>query len=244
MTGEPVFNMNLTTSTGETALLRSDKEGWSILEALIIGIGVLVIYLAFLFVLERNVVFLTTQLELTQYQKSAISQLLSLVFTIAIVMTPLAVVRKQNFIEMGRTVPWNLGKWKFISALVSGIFLAISFNLAVTFIYGTAGTFREGRIPLTLSLYIGSAVFLQPVVEEVYFRGILFAALSRRFSAQSSITAVTILFIILHPGHRLDVLPIAIALGIMRLATNSVSSCFVLHASYNFFLALYQIITS
>lgn len=165
-----MFGMNWTTSTGDGSALRRDRKAWSISEVLIIGISTLVIYLLFLFLFERSVAFGATQLGLTEYQRLAASNCLSLVFTIAVVIPLVALVRRQNITELWQTVAWNWSGRKFVWALVSGAVLATSFNIALSFIYGTAGAFRDVRLPLTLFLYVASAVLLQPLVEEFYFR--------------------------------------------------------------------------
>jgi membrane protease YdiL (CAAX protease family) len=76
----------------------------------------------------------------------------------------------------------------------------------------------------------------------MYYRGILFLALSARFGDRAAITVVTVIFALMHALHRIYVLPIAIVLGVARLKTGSVASCFALHASYNLFLVLYQVV--
>jgi uncharacterized protein len=94
-----------------------------------------------------------------------------------------------------------------------------------------------------MGLYVVSDVFVQPAVEEIYFRGILFLALAQKFGRLAAIAVVTVIFAVMHPaGYRLNVIPVAIALGIVRLRTRSVASCFALHASYNLFLVLYQLV--
>jgi membrane protease YdiL (CAAX protease family) len=225
-------------------LIKRNRDNWSIFEALVIGASSLVVYLVFLFLAAREFEFRLQSLGLSEYQTSISSNVLSLTCTILVVVTAVMLIRKQNLSQLWRTIGWNWTMRSFAWALLAGALLAILFNVALTLVYGSAGYFRDVRLPLSLTLYLLSAVLLQPLVEEVYFRGVLFAALARRFSAVISMATVTLAFILMHPGHRLDVLSLAIALGIARLATNSVASCFVLHASYNFSLALYQVLIS
>ena len=66
-------------------------------------------------------------------------------------------------------------------------------------------------------------------------------AFARRFGDVAAIIAVTLLFVLMHPGRRLIVFPVAIVLAVVRLRTKSVAACFALHGSYNLFLVLYAI---
>jgi membrane protease YdiL (CAAX protease family) len=89
-------------------------------------------------------------------------------------------------------------------------------------------------------IFLGTIV-LEPFIEEVYFRGILFGALAQSMSSTLAISLVTFLFVFLHPGHQWIVLPIGTLLGITRLFTKSTANCFALHAAYNLGVVLWGI---
>jgi membrane protease YdiL (CAAX protease family) len=182
--------------------------------------------------------------ELSDYQASGLMNLLSLLCTSVIIVSVIMLTKPQSPKKLLGTVGWNGSKRQLLTSSFCGGLLGILFSLVSTLIYGNAGYFRDVNMILSISLFLLSVVLLQPLVEEIYFRGILFVALVRRFSEVVSIAIVTLTFALMHPGHRLDVLPISIVLGIVRLKTDSVACCFALHASYNCTLMLYQVIGS
>lgn len=77
-------------------------------------------------------------------------------------------------------------------------------------------------------------VALQPLLEEVYFRGILFESLTSRFNDLVAIAIVGVVHILMHISpHRWTLVPIAVALAVTRILSRSTGACFLLHASYN-----------
>jgi hypothetical protein len=92
-----------------------------------------------------------------------------------------------------------------------------------------------------LVLLLLSAFLLQPILEEVYFRGILFAGIASKLDTAKSIFIVTVIFDLVHAQHRLIVLPFAIAVGIVRVSTRSTANCFAMHAAYNLGVILWDV---
>jgi membrane protease YdiL (CAAX protease family) len=93
---------------------------------------------------------------------------------------------------------------------------------------------------LTVLVLLGT-VIVEPFVEEAYFRGILFAALSIKFGPLVGVCLVTLVFALGH-GHKFwIVLPVSILLGIVRLLTKSTANCFAFHAAYNLGVVLWGI---
>jgi membrane protease YdiL (CAAX protease family) len=87
-------------------------------------------------------------------------------------------------------------------------------------------------------------VLLQPLIEEIYFRGILFESLSQRFGYLYAITIVSVVFLLAHGLHRWILIPITLLLALARISTRSTSNCFALHASYNFTTVLAYLVFS
>jgi membrane protease YdiL (CAAX protease family) len=105
----------------------------------------------------------------------------------------------------------------------------------------------DGSLPVSVppveyvAAFVVLAGFAQPAAEEIYFRGILFAGLARKFGNIPSIAVVTVLLCVAHPQHWFTVLPAAVLLGAMRLYTGSVKACFACHAAYNLSLVLFML---
>jgi membrane protease YdiL (CAAX protease family) len=92
-----------------------------------------------------------------------------------------------------------------------------------------------------LLLVIIGVVLLEPLTEEIYFRGILFCGLKSKMNAGLSAGIVTAIFAFLHPQHQLIVLPVALTLGAFRVVGRSTCSCFALHLVYNLTVLLWGV---
>jgi membrane protease YdiL (CAAX protease family) len=87
-----------------------------------------------------------------------------------------------------------------------------------------------------IGLILLNLVILAPVAEELFFRGWLFTALRPRFGFIPVLVVVTALFAAFHWNrrHMILVLPLAVALGVIRELTGSIKPTIALHAAYNF----------
>jgi membrane protease YdiL (CAAX protease family) len=94
---------------------------------------------------------------------------------------------------------------------------------------------------LLLMLILLSTFLLQPILEEIYFRGILFAGIASKLDTAKSIFIVTVIFDLVHMQHALIVLPFAIAVGIVKVSTRSTANCFAMHAAYNLGVILWGV---
>lgn len=143
------------------------------------------------------------------------------------------------------------GAWASLLAFVrprrlppSAIVLA-----GMTLAYAATATFAMSRMqerhivisgPTDL-LLIGTILtnlgLLAPLAEELFFRGWIYTALRQRFSFAPSFTLVAASFAAIHwdANHRriFLVLPLAVALGLLREITGSVKPTIALHSVYN-----------
>ena len=90
---------------------------------------------------------------------------------------------------------------------------------------------------LLLATLVGNLAVLAPLAEELFFRGWLYTALRARLRFGPSFAITTVLFAAMHQdaNHRriLLVLPLALALGLLREACGSIKPTIVLHSCYN-----------
>ena len=218
------------------------KTVWTIPVATLLGIGSFVVFMAVFFLAMDESPRVGLILGWSHNQRLMLSTLLALL-AMCVILGPIAVliVSKRQSGSWWDSIEWNPNRTIYWSILV-GVVLAVANQVVLSVVFGSAGSFREHPLALSMGLYVVSDVFVQPAVEEMYFRGILFLALAERFGGLAAIAVVTVIFALMHPaGYRLNVLPIAIALGAARLKTRSLASCFALHASYNLALVLYQL---
>ena len=145
----------------------------------------------------------------------------------------LVIIRKGSWHDFWKGIHWrsrgrSIAAWSGIGLLASALiqhFTGVSLG-----VNNASSPALTGRLIFYILL---ATVLLQPLIEEVYFRGILFEALSSKVDWIWGISIVTIVFSLLHAQHHWAVLPIAILLAVARISTSSTASCFALHASYN-----------
>jgi membrane protease YdiL (CAAX protease family) len=215
-------------------------NGWGIADAAIVGV---VGYTAsvFFLLLSIFVVHSTPSLHafVRFYQLHDLYTLVGLVAGISFALPLLIwVVRRRKIASLADSIYWQCSNrtlgWAFLSGGVFGIAYSIMRSML-------AGDGYHSETPAYILSWFVLAGFAQPIVEEIYFRGILFAGLASRLGDIPSIVVVTIFFSAAHPRHWFTVLPAAVLLGVMRLYTGSVKACFACHAAYNLSLALFML---
>lgn len=205
------------------------KPHWSLKDAIILGCLGLVTTLLVLFLVTTSVPRETlSSREFVPFE--SILECVACAFAASLY---LMIIRKDNWSEFWESIHWRstsrpIMAWSGIGLLISALiqhFRGLSLGINDSLSSGLTGKFI---------LYILLAtVLMQPLIEEVYFRGILFEALSSKVGWIWSISIVTIVFALLHVQHHWVVLPAAILLAVARILTRSTASCFAFHASYN-----------
>lgn len=88
-----------------------------------------------------------------------------------------------------------------------------------------------------LATLVGKVIILAPLTEELLFRGWIYTALRARWSFAPSFLVTAAAFAAIHwdSGHKhmVGVLPLALAVGLLRELTGSVRPAIALHAAYN-----------
>ena len=145
----------------------------------------------------------------------------------------LVIIRKDNWSDFWESIHWHsksrtIVGWSGIGLLMSALIQHL--NGVSLGINNASSPALTGKF--ILDTFLATAL-MQPLIEEVYFRGILFEALCSKVGWIWSISIVTIAFALPHVQHQLAVLPMAILLAVARISTRSTSVCFAFHASYN-----------
>ncbi len=138
---------------------------------------------------------------------------------------------------------WDSIHWRWTSSIIL-VCSVIGILSSVLMHYALARNLAVGPVSSTAGLIVAiglGTVVLQPLLEEIYFRGILFESLSFKMGSIWSISIVTALFVLMHAQHQWIVLPIAILLAVTRIATRSTACCFALHAAYNLGMVVWQL---
>ena len=214
-----------------------DQKHWRISEAALIG-------MAGFLVLETLLLLLSICVrgrygfaaDLSRFQQRELDALIAQIGT-GLICGPIILLleKKRGLGGWRNSIGWNSGRWT-LGSIVLGALLAVAYSVFLRFVHGGAAQFRDGSQTLDLSLYVLTDVFCAAALEEIYFRGILFVALSKRFGGIIAVIFVTLISDLVHPGRFAVVLPALFIFGVVRLRSKSVASCVWLHASYNFFL--------
>jgi membrane protease YdiL (CAAX protease family) len=223
-----------------TTLQPSTTSGWGIADAGIVGVAGYAGSL-FLLLLSMFVVHSIPSLDsfVRFYELDGVYVLMGLIGGILLA-GPLVMwfVHRRKFASLADSIYWQCSNgtlvWTFLAGVVSGI----AYSVARGILSGRGYEPASQAFILTFVVLTG---FAAPLVEEIYFRGILFAALAHKFGDIPSIAVVTILFCIAHPQHWFIVLAPAVLVGIIRLYTGSVKACFACHAAYNLSLVLFML---
>jgi len=216
----------------------SATRGWGIADAVIVGVVAYTASVIFL-LLSMFVVYSIPSLHsrLRYYAlDSAVYVLAGLVGGI-VFGCPLVMwyVRRRRLASLAQSIDWECTNKVLGLACLAGFVAGIVYSLAKA---ALAGGGYQDVSPAAITAFLVLTGIAQPAAEEIYFRGILFVALARRFGDIPSIAAVTLLFCVAHPQHWFTVLPVALLLAGVRLYTRSVKACFACHAAYNVSLVL------
>jgi membrane protease YdiL (CAAX protease family) len=150
--------------------------------------------------------------------------------------TNLKALGVQKF-SVWRFALWVLGALVFLIVSITIIFTLVAW-LVPSFNANQSQdvAFEYGRSGAGLWLSFVSAVVIAPIVEEIYFRGLILPVLMRRFGVVIGIFGTSLLFALLHfqPNVVLYTFVLAIILAIVRLRLKSVIPSMLLHAINNF----------
>ena len=176
--------------------------------------------------------------ELSRRDILALETILYCVTTVSVTCLFLVIAWKLPLRDFWDSIHWRWTSSTILVCAVIGILSSVLMhyvlarNLAVRPVSSTVG--------LIVAIGLGTVV-LQPLLEEIYFRGILFESLSFKMGSKLSISIVTALFVLMHAQHHWIVLPIAILLAVTRIATRSTACCFALHAAYNLGMVVWDL---
>ncbi len=131
-----------------------------------------------------------------------------------------------------RRAAWLLLAWPPLQVAWTAGLLLLSGQMPVR--AWRLSPFLSGEVFLAWTLWL---VVLAPLAEEMLFRGDLFGRLARHLAPAATVAVATAVFVLCHAERGLlqpvSVLPLGVALGLMRLWTGSLWPCIALHAASN-----------
>jgi membrane protease YdiL (CAAX protease family) len=176
--------------------------------------------------------------ELSHRDFLAIETILECVASAGAVCLFLAIAWKLPLRDFWDSIHWHWKSSIIVVCSVIGVLSSVLMHFALVKNLAVDPISSGARLIASLAL---GTIILQPLIEEIYFRGILFESLSFKMGPLWSICVVTAVFVVMHARHHWTVLPIAIVLGVTRIATRSTACCFALHASYNLGMVVWEL---
>jgi uncharacterized protein len=160
-------------------------------------------------------------------------------FTLGVAWFVVTRLRRYPFL---RSLGWDLAgvRWWHYLLMIAIILIAV---VAASNIFpfkedDLERIIRSSRTALYLVAFM--AVFTAPLVEEVVYRGVLFAPIYQRFGTVVSVIAVTALFAAVHvpqyaenPGKIVLLTGLSLLLTLLRAGTGSLLPCVILHTLFN-----------
>lgn len=153
----------------------------------------------------------------------------------------LVVTRRKTYPFL-KTLGWRLGgmKWWHFAVILAAFFL-------LSWVIGSLLPEQENELIRMLKssrnvvfLVAFMATFTAPLVEEVVYRGLLYAALQRSVGVQAAVAIVTLLFAAVHlpqywPSVSTMILltTLSLILTIVRVRTDNLLPCVILHTIFN-----------
>ena len=150
-----------------------------------------------------------------------------------------------------RGIHWKWPKTKWPVYLIGGVVLAylITSLEAILPKPPELPIDKFFRSPIALWLFASFGTVLAPLVEELFFRGLLFPALLRKLSVPVTILLTAFLFTLLHGvqlgwswGPLLLIFLVALALTVVRARAQSVAASVLVHLGYNLTLFFFEFI--
>jgi membrane protease YdiL (CAAX protease family) len=209
-------------------------DGWRPGEAALI---VVLAWLGGLLGGATTILFLRPALKLSYYEIRTYGITETLVLC-GMILLPLPIVfrhvRNKAVAEMLESISWSCSDRVFVISGSVGLGAGFALSVIKRLVTGQKFATEEWIYIFTFAV----TMLATALIEEIYFRGILYEALRQRISSLGSIGLVTILFCLMHGRSTYRVIPIAVLLGVIRVRTNSTRASFAAHAMYNLSLIL------
>jgi uncharacterized protein len=145
----------------------------------------------------------------------------------------------------GKAIHWN---WPGVAApgfIASGVILALVVDSLARFLPIPKSLPMDNYFHDATSAYLmaGFGVTLAPLLEEVFFRGVLYPLLRRRFGLTLGVLLTALAFAAIHGAQLgyawapvLSIFVVGVVFTVVRVRKDSVAASFLMHCGYNFSL--------
>jgi membrane protease YdiL (CAAX protease family) len=223
-------------------------SGWDVLAITFFGIICLIVLIA-VAVFASGVASHVKSLSVEEFARNALVLRASLAGQAAgylVVLAAMAIlVRSRSKERFGRGIEWNWPGASAITFFICGIILALVVDGASRFLPMPKSLPIEDFFNDRTNAYLTAAfgVSLAPLLEELFFRGLLYPVLRRRLGLITAVVLTAIGFAAIHSvqlGYAwapiMSIFVVGVVFTLVRQRWSSVGASFVLHSGYNFTL--------
>lgn len=161
------------------------------------------------------------------------------------------IVTKNNKFSYRQTLGWsnNNFRWFYYILILVGFFALAG---VVNYFIPEQDNdllriLRSSRTVVYIVAFL--ATFTAPLVEEVVYRGVLYSAIQRSIGVTGAIAIVTMLFALIHvpqywgsPGTILMICLLSLVLTLVRVRTDNLLPCIILHTIFNGIQSLFLVL--
>jgi hypothetical protein len=223
-------------------------SGWDVVAITVFGVVCLLVLIA-VAVFATGVLTGTKNISVEEFARNAVVLRASLAGQAAGYLVVLAamfiLVRSRSKERFGTGIEWNWPGGSTAMFFVSGIILALVVDGASRFLPMPKSLPIEDFFNDRMNAYLTAAfgVSLAPLMEELFFRGLLYPVLRRRLGLVTAVVLTAIGFASIHSvqlGYAwapiLSIFVVGVVFTLVRQRWSSVGASFVLHSGYNFTL--------
>jgi membrane protease YdiL (CAAX protease family) len=198
--------------TGENVVDINPPRSWSLAHSAFVGLAGLSGFIVMLVLFGEMGQRFCSYCLLTQSELSSLRIVSECLAAGGVGWLAIQIVRQKDKESFWQSIQWRQSANQMalfgVIGLCTSVLLRYVMTVRITF--RVNGTFGINK--LFILMFIGTVV-LQPLLEEIYFRGILFCGLTTKFNPIISITIVTVISVCLHAQHQWIVLPIRSSSG-------------------------------
>jgi len=220
-------------------VLDDSPKPWTLTSSLLVGVAGLIGLVATLAAFLSRTWSVCDNRGLTPAELSSLNVIASCAVAASVGWACIAFVRRGAHVGFWESIEWRPFNRGIAAAGLIGICCCFLTRFILT--QRIDLSLHVTAVNRLLLLVLLGTVILQPLMEEIYFRGILFCGLNSKLNPSLSAGVVTIAFVVLHPQHQLIVLTVALALGVVRVVSRSTCCCFALHLFYNLGVVLWGV---
>ncbi len=154
-------------------------------------------------------------------------------------------IRTKSDEPFGKAIQWN---WPGVTApgfIASGVVLALVVDSLARFLPIPKSLPMDNYFKDATSAYLMAAfgVTLAPLLEEIFFRGVLYPVLKRSFGLPLGVLLTALAFAAIHGAQLgyawapvLSIFVVGVVFTLVRVRKDSVAASFLMHCGYNFSL--------